>query len=157
VSQCGAGAPAGVPRQSTWPRTPPPGASSAPESPASHRSCFVGSDVWREAKPIFVTVGATLSSWLAAHSGTDVASYVSIGGRRRPGLRGLSRNAGEARPRHPSCYFFREALFVLVTHDDGVSLHLRNAGTTSACSSVGSFRLVRVSLVRFAPALYPIF
>jgi hypothetical protein len=64
---------------------------------------------------------------------------------------------GRGRPRHPSCYFFREALFVLVTHDDGVSLHLRNAGTTSACSSVGSFRLVRVSLVRFAPALYPIF
>jgi len=105
----------------------------------------------------FVTLGATLSSWLAAHSCTDVASYpLSVGG----GVRGYVDCLGtraRAAPRHPSCYFFKEALFVLVTHDDGVSLHLRNAGTTSACSSVGSFRLVRVSLVRFAPALYPIF
>jgi hypothetical protein len=54
-------------------------------------------------------------------------------------------------------YRFSPALFALVTHDDGASPHLRNAGTTRACSSVGSFRLVRVSLVRLAPALYPIF
>ena len=67
----------------------------APNSPASHRSSFVGSDVWREAKPIFVTVGATLSSWLAAHSCTDVASYVSSGGRRRPAKWIVSGGAGE--------------------------------------------------------------
>jgi hypothetical protein len=60
-------------------------------------------------------------------------------------------------PRHTNLYFFSEALFVLVTQDDGVSLHLRNAGTISACSSVGSFGFVRVSVVRLAPALYPIF
>ncbi len=50
------------------------------------------------------------------------------------------------------CYRFSAALFAFPLHDEP-SLHLRNAGTTSACSSVGSFRLVSVSVVRFAPAL----
>ena len=53
-------------------------------------------------------------------------------------------------------YRFSDAVFVFPLHA-GASLHLRNAGTTSACSSVGSLRLVRVSVVRLAPALYPIF
>ena len=34
----------------------------------------------------------------------------------------------------------------------GSSKHLRKAGTTSACSSVGSFKFESVSLMRFAPA-----
>ena len=58
---------------------------------------------------------------------------------------------------YTNCYRFSAALLAFVVQEDGVSLHLRNAGTTNACSSVGSFRLVRVSLVRLAPALYPIF
>jgi len=76
------------------------------------------------------------------------------------GVRGyivVAKNAGEGARATLTIYFFRAALFVFVVQEDGVSLHLRNAGTTSACSSVGSLRLVRVSLVRLAPALYPIF
>jgi|ERR1700674_901043 len=89
--------------------------------------------------------------WLVP--GRDVRGYVIIAGTRARAPSTTLR----AGPRHTNCYFFSEALFVFAVHDDGVSLHLRNAGTTSACSSVGSFRFSRVSLVRFAPAVYPIF
>ncbi len=39
----------------------------------------------------------------------------------------------------------------------GSSAHLRNAGTTSACSRLGSLKFESVSSIRLTPALYPVF
>src|SRR4029077_8623437 len=78
-----------------------------------------------------------------------VRSYVIVATTRAGALRLRS---GQVRATR-AVYFFSEALFAFPPHDEP-SPHLRNAGTTNACSSVGSFRLVRVSVVRLAPALY---
>src|SRR5579884_402421 len=71
--------------------------------------------------------------------------------------RRLPRQKARSAPRGSPLFYLLSAAFLSFPPQLGSSKHLRNPGTTMACSNDGSLRFARVSLTRLASDPYPTF